>query len=88
MEKDFSARPWSKKLIDCDHKTPKAVEEGVPYIGIPQMDNSRINFDANPKELISRKISSNGLEKLTLNTAMLSYLEDVILEKLSMFQRI
>ena len=37
------------KLIDCDHKTPKAVDFGVPYIGIPQMDNGRINFDAKPR---------------------------------------
>jgi len=42
------------ELIDCDHKTPKAVEEGVPYIGIPQMDNGRINFEAKPR-LISEK---------------------------------
>ncbi|MBL0711035.1 MAG: restriction endonuclease subunit S, partial [Colwellia sp.] len=42
------------KLIDCDHKTPKAVDNGIPYIGIPQMDNGRINFDANPR-LISEE---------------------------------
>ncbi len=42
------------QLIDCDHKTPKAVEDGVPYIGIPQMDSGRINFDANPR-LISEE---------------------------------
>ncbi|MEO9655387.1 restriction endonuclease subunit S [Marinomonas sp.] len=37
------------ELIDCDHKTPKAVEKGVPYIGIPQMDRGKINFSANPR---------------------------------------
>ncbi|MBL4941610.1 MAG: restriction endonuclease subunit S [Colwellia sp.] len=42
------------QLIDCDHKTPKAVENGVPYIGIPQMDKGRINFAANPR-LISEE---------------------------------
>lgn len=29
-------------LIDCDHKTPKAQEEGLPYIGIPQLKEGRI----------------------------------------------
>ncbi|SEK67292.1 type I restriction enzyme, S subunit [Colwellia chukchiensis] len=52
--KKTSLQDLGVKLIDCDHKTPKAVEEGVPYIGIPQMDNGRINFDANPR-LISEE---------------------------------
>lgn len=30
------------KLIDCDHKTPKAQEEGLPYVGIPQLKQGRI----------------------------------------------
>lgn len=30
------------KLIDCDHKTPHAVEVGLPYIGIPQLKNGRV----------------------------------------------
>ncbi len=42
------------ELIDCDHKTPKAVENGVPYIGIPQMDKGAINFEAKPR-LISEE---------------------------------
>ena len=52
--KKTSLKELGVELIDCDHKTPKAVESGVPYIGIPQMDNGRINFDANPR-LISEK---------------------------------
>jgi len=44
-----SLKELGVRLIDCDHKTPKAVESGIPYIGIPQMDNGRINFDANPR---------------------------------------
>lgn len=32
-------------LIDCDHKTPKAQETGLPYIGIPQLKNGRITLD-------------------------------------------
>jgi type I restriction enzyme S subunit len=52
--KTTSLKELGIKLIDCDHKTPKAVEDGVPYIGIPQMDNGRINFSANPR-LISEE---------------------------------
>ncbi len=37
------------QLIDCDHKTPKAQESGFPYIGIPQMKEGNIDFDANPR---------------------------------------
>jgi len=32
-------------LIDCDHKTPKAQEEGLPYVGIPQLKDGRIVLD-------------------------------------------
>lgn len=52
--KTTSLEELGVQLIDCDHKTPKAVEGGVPYIGIPQMDNGRINFEAKPR-LISEK---------------------------------
>ncbi|HDZ8829542.1 TPA: restriction endonuclease subunit S, partial [Aeromonas dhakensis] len=41
-------------LIDCVHKTPTAVEKGIPYIGIPQMKNGIIDFSANPR-LISEE---------------------------------
>ncbi|KZN48406.1 restriction endonuclease subunit S [Pseudoalteromonas luteoviolacea] len=47
--KTTSLKDLGVQLIDCDHKTPKAVEDGIPYIGIPQMDKGRINFDANPR---------------------------------------
>lgn len=42
------------KLIDCVHKTPKEVEIGVPYIGIPQMKSGEIDFNAKPR-LISKE---------------------------------
>ncbi len=32
-------------LIDCDHKPPKAVGSGQPYIGIPQLKNGRITLE-------------------------------------------
>jgi len=33
------------RLIDCDHKTPKAEEKGFPYIGIPQLKQGRVVLD-------------------------------------------
>ncbi len=32
-------------LIDCDHKTPVSVEEGYPYIAIPQLKNGHIQLE-------------------------------------------
>lgn len=32
-------------LIDCDHRTPPAVEVGYPYVAIPQLRNGRINLN-------------------------------------------
>ena len=32
-------------LIDCDHKTPEAVDEGYPYIAIPQLKDGHIKMD-------------------------------------------
>jgi type I restriction enzyme S subunit len=52
--KTSSLKELGVQLIDCDHKTPKALENGVPYIGIPQMDAGRINFEAKPR-LISEE---------------------------------
>ena len=31
-------------LIDCDHRTPPAQEEGYPYVTIPQLKNGRIEL--------------------------------------------
>ena len=31
-------------LIDCDHRTPKAVADGYPYIAIPQLKDGHIHF--------------------------------------------
>lgn len=36
-------------LIDCVHKTPKAQSEGIPYIGIPQLKEGHIDFEAHPR---------------------------------------
>lgn len=32
-------------LIDCDHRTPAALDEGYPYIAIPQLKNGHIALD-------------------------------------------
>jgi len=32
-------------LIDCDHKTPKAQDEGLPYIGIPQLKEGHVTLE-------------------------------------------
>ncbi len=32
-------------MIDCDHKTPPASEEGYPYIAIPQLKNGHISLE-------------------------------------------
>lgn len=40
-------------LIDCDHKTPKAQDRGLPYVGIPQLKDGRIDLDG--VRLISQK---------------------------------
>ncbi len=32
-------------LIDCDHQTPTSVEDGYPYIAIPQLKNGHISLE-------------------------------------------
>ncbi|MGB8479884.1 MAG: restriction endonuclease subunit S [Acidobacteriaceae bacterium] len=32
------------QLLDCDHRTPVPVQEGYPYIAIPQMKGGRLDF--------------------------------------------
>ena len=61
------------QLIDCDHKTPKAQESGFPYIGIPQMKEGNIDFDANPR-LISQSdlVTWTKKEKPQTNDVILS----------------
>ena len=50
-------------LIDCDHRTPAAVDRGYPYVTIPQLRDGRINLsDARriaPKDFVewTRKAS-------------------------------
>ncbi|WP_181952352.1 restriction endonuclease subunit S [Yersinia canariae] len=44
-----SLKELGVSLIDCVHKTPTAVDDGVPYIGIPQMKGGTIDFSAKPR---------------------------------------
>src|SRR6266496_1435993 len=40
----LSLREASVELIDCDHRTPPASEDGYPYIAIPQLRGGRIDL--------------------------------------------
>lgn len=40
----LSLRDAGIELIDCDHRTPTAVQAGYPYIAIPQLKDGRIEL--------------------------------------------
>lgn len=50
-------------LIDCDHKTPEAVEDGYPYIAIPQLKDGHIKLEG------VRRISQSDYENWTKKLA-------------------
>lgn len=60
-------------LLDCDHKTPEAVEVGRPYIGIPQMTSGRIDFST------ARQISEDDF--VTWNRKTKYQRNDVVLSR-------
>lgn len=60
-------------LLDCDHRTPKAVEFGRPYVGIPQMTNGRIDFST------ARQISEADFRTWTRKTKYQDH--DVVLSR-------
>lgn len=60
-------------LIDCEHKTPQAQSKGYPYVGIPQMENGRINLEG------SRLISKEDFELWTRKAKPQS--NDIILSR-------
>ncbi len=41
----MSLREAGISLIDCEHRTPPAVEHGYPYVAIPQVKDGRINLN-------------------------------------------
>lgn len=40
----MSLRQAGVSLIDCDHRTPAAVEDGYPYIAIPQLKDGHLDL--------------------------------------------
>ena len=40
----MSLREAGVSLIDCEHRTPPASEDGYPYVGIPQLKDGRIDL--------------------------------------------
>lgn len=64
MNSEFGWKVLSLKragvtLIDCDHKTPEAVDEGYPYVAIPQLKDGHIKLDG------VRRISQSDFESWT-----------------------
>ena len=51
----LSLRDAGVKLIDCVHKTPAGVDQGFPYIAIPQLTEGRIDVDS------ARRISERDM---------------------------
>ena len=41
----MTLREAGVSLLDCEHRTPPAQEDGYPYIGIPQVKDGRIQVD-------------------------------------------
>jgi type I restriction enzyme S subunit len=54
-----SLRDAGVTLIDCDHRTPAAIESGYPYIAIPQLKEGRLELSA------VRRISSDDFVEWT-----------------------
>ena len=60
-------------LIDCVHKTPAAIEDGIPYIAIPQMKEGRIDYSS------ARLISEADFEDWTKKA--LPQADDIVLSR-------
>ncbi|KAB2898070.1 MAG: restriction endonuclease subunit S, partial [Burkholderiaceae bacterium] len=43
--KQLTLKAAGVALIDCDHRTPAAATEGIPYIAIPQLRDGHIVLD-------------------------------------------
>ncbi|MFM2043677.1 MAG: hypothetical protein RLY86_2253 [Pseudomonadota bacterium] len=71
--KTMTLREAGVALIDCVHATPPAVDEGYPYISIPQMKNGRIDFGS------ARRISESDFVEWTKKAR--PQLHDVVLSR-------
>ncbi len=60
---NFSLKAAGVTLIDCDHRTPSAVEAGYPYIAIPQLKDGHISLDGVRR--ISESDYADWTKKLT-----------------------
>jgi restriction endonuclease S subunit len=69
----MSLRDAGVVLLDCDHKTPKAIPIGIPYIAIPQMKKGRIDLSD------VRHISNEDYESWTRKTKPEAY--DIVLSR-------
>lgn len=69
----MSLREAGVALIDCVHKTPAAVSDGLPYVGIPQMKNGHVTFDG------ARRISEANFVEWTKKAK--PRLHDVVLSR-------
>lgn len=69
----ISLRDAGVTLIDCDHRTPPAVENGYPYVSIPQLRQGRIEINN------ARKISIEHFEEWTRKAKPRAY--DVVLSR-------
>ena len=69
----MSLREAGISLIDCDHRTPPAVEHGYPYVAIPQVRDGRINLNG------VRRITRKHFDEWTRKAAPESF--DVVLSR-------
>jgi type I restriction enzyme, S subunit len=60
--RDMTLREAGVLLFDCDHRTPAAVEDGVPYVAIPQLQDGRIKLSE------ARRISAEDFVEWTRKT--------------------
>jgi type I restriction enzyme S subunit len=69
----LSLRDAGISLIDCVHKTPKAKDDGYPYVAIPQIKDGRIDLSS------TRKISHEEFLAWTIKAKPKAY--DIVLSR-------
>ena len=69
----MTLREAGVQLIDCEHRTPPAAEEGYPYIAIPQVRDGRLDLQG------VRRISKQDFESWTRRAKPTQW--DVILSR-------
>ena len=58
----MTLREAGVSLINCDHRTPPAAEDGYPYVAIPQLKQGRLDLSAVRRILPENYVEWNGLE--------------------------